>query len=106
MWKASPVSRSCQVHVSNLLLYLRTKVLRSALTNGHEWIFLLIKFNENYDGASYKQSTVVQFGTMQSPDGQMMIPGPWPDLIAAILSHWVSLMLICRLNCWMTGMQD
>jgi len=76
-----------------MLLDLRKKVLRGVLTNGRAWIFLIIKFNDNYEGASYKQSFVVQLRTAENIDGQ--IPGPWPDLIAGILSHWVSLMLIC-----------
>ena len=71
--------------------YLRKKILRGALTNGRDWIFLLIKLNDDYDGASYKQSGVVQFNITKSLDGKLVIPGPWPDLIAAILSHWVSL---------------
>ena len=69
----------------------RKKVIRGALTNGHDWVFLLIKLNNDYDGASYKQSEAVQLITTKSGDGQPVVPGPWPDLIAAILSHWVSL---------------
>jgi hypothetical protein len=97
VWKASPVSRSCQLLGScfQLLVYLRKKVLRGALTNGRDWIFLLIKLTDDYDWAFYKQSGMVQLRTAEDLDGQLMIPGPWPDLIAAILSHWVSLMLIC-----------
>jgi len=79
-----------------LLLCLRKKVLRGALTNGRDWIFLLIKFNNDYDGAFYMQSEVLQFQTVKNFDGKLVIPGPWPDLIAAILSHWVSLMLNMR----------
>jgi hypothetical protein len=65
------------------------------LTNGRDWIFLLIKFTDDYDGAFYKQSVMVQLKTAEDPDGQLVIPGPSPDLIAAILLHWVSLMLVC-----------
>ena len=57
-----------------------------------DWIFLLINLNDDYDGASNKLSDVVQFRTMESLDGQLVISGPWPDLITAILSHWVSSM--------------
>ena len=31
-------------------------------------------------------------------DGPLEIPGPWPDLIAAILADWVSLLLICAIE--------
>ena len=63
-----------------------------------DWIFLLISLNDDYDGASYKLSGAVQ-KTMESLDGQLVISGPRPDLITAILSHWISLMSICGLNC-------
>jgi len=68
--------------------FLQKKVLRGALTNGRNWIFLLVKFNDNYDGASYKQSSIVQLEQRRSIDGQVVIPKPWPDLIAAILVDW------------------
>jgi hypothetical protein len=54
-----------------LLLHLR---IRGALTNGRDWIFLLIKLNDDYDGAFYKQSD-------NSLDGRLVISEPWPDLI-------------------------
>lgn len=69
--------------------FLQKKILRGALTNGRDWIFLLIKLDDDYDGASYQQSAVVQLRTTESLDGQLVISGPWPDLIAAILSHWI-----------------
>jgi hypothetical protein len=78
-----------------LPFHLSKKVLRGALTNGRDWIFLLINLNDDYDGALYKQSDMVQLRTMKSLDGRLVIPAPWPDLIAAILSHWVRLMLVC-----------
>ncbi|KAF8259133.1 hypothetical protein EI94DRAFT_1752402 [Lactarius quietus] len=58
----------------------RKKVLRAALTNGHEWIFLLIKLNDNYEGATFKQSAKVHLYPAESP---------WPDVIAGILLHWI-----------------
>lgn len=79
-------------------LYLRKKVLRGALTNGRDWIFLLITLTDDYDGASYKQSAVVRLRTTESLDGQLVNPGPWPDLIAAILSYWVSSIQICAIE--------
>lgn len=85
------------MNISDVVLYLRKKVLRGALTNGRDWIFLLIKLNDDYDGASYKQSSVIQLRTAESLSGQLAITEPWPDLIAAILSHWVSWILISKL---------
>ena len=68
-----------------------------------DWIFLFVKLNNNYDRASYKQSSVVNFSsymqssigqlrTIESPIGQVVISKPWPDLIAGILVFWVSLL--------------
>jgi len=103
------------VRVPNVLQYLRKKVLHGALTNGRDWIFLLVKFNDNYDGAFYKQSFVVKYYTQppvglsrttESPDRQVVIPKPWPDLIAGILVYWVSLMLICKIELLINWMLD
>ena len=70
-----------------VILYLRKKVLRGALTNGHEWIFLILQLND--DGASYKYSQKVQLTAHGSQSVYQ------PDLIAGILAYWVSLMLMC-----------
>ena len=47
-----------------------------------------MKFNDNYDGAGYQQSQPVEYGTVASFDDGMVVSKPWPDLIAAISSHW------------------
>jgi len=77
----------CEMYACGKLL--QKQVVRGVLTNGHDWVFLLIKPNISYDGASYKQSAVIQLQTTENHDGQLVIPGPWPDLIAAILLHWI-----------------
>ncbi|KAH7910224.1 hypothetical protein BJ138DRAFT_1009256 [Hygrophoropsis aurantiaca] len=77
----------CEMYACGTLL--EKNVLRGALTNGHDWIFLLIELNDDYDGASYKQSDVIQLETTKRLDGSLEIHRPWPDLIAAILSHWI-----------------
>ena len=86
------------MNVSDVVLYLRKKVLCGALTNGRDWIFLLIKLNDDYNGASYKQSSVIQLRTAESLSGQLAITEPWPDLIVAILLHWVSWILISMIK--------
>jgi hypothetical protein len=88
------------MHAPNVLQYHRKKVLCGALTNGHYWIFLLVKVNNNYDGASYKHSSVVQLTTSGSQ------PSFQPDLIAGILAYWVSLMLICKIELLIDWMLD
>lgn len=69
--------------------YLQKKVIRGALTNGREWIFIFIKFNDDYDGASCQRSSIVKFDTMSDSNGRLVIIGSWPDIIAAILLHWI-----------------
>jgi hypothetical protein len=94
------------VHVPNVLQYLRKKVLCGALTNGHDWIFLLVKLDNNYDGASYKQFCVVWLRTIESLNGQVVILKLWPNLIAGILVYWVSLMLIYMIELLIDWMLD
>ncbi|KDR80138.1 hypothetical protein GALMADRAFT_242390 [Galerina marginata CBS 339.88] len=78
---------------------LQRKFLRGALTNGREWIFLLIKFNDDYEGASYMQSALIEFRSLRDFDGRVEAATPWPDVIAAILSDWASFILICMTIC-------
>ena len=65
--------------------FLRKKVVRGALTNGHDWIFLLVMLSNDYEGASFKQSDRI------CQEARQNWQVSWPDLIAAILLHWVSL---------------
>lgn len=67
------------------------------ITNGHEWIFILMKLNEGYDGASYDNSPVVKLRIIESDD-QTAFVAPWPNLIAAILAHWVCLIRSIRFD--------
>jgi hypothetical protein len=48
-----------------------------------------MKFNDNFDGAVYQESKVIRFSPTDLPDDQIAIDKPWPDVIAAILLHWV-----------------
>lgn len=76
-----------------MLRYLSKKFIRGALTNGHKWIFLLVKLNN--DGAFYHQSVPVQFETNQSQIiDQRVMSKELLDVIAGILVYWVSLTLI------------
>ncbi|KAH9163831.1 hypothetical protein EDB89DRAFT_2143801 [Lactarius sanguifluus] len=56
--------------------------LRGALTNGLEWIFLVITRNLDSNGARYKRSVPVMFDPPQ-------IGNIWSNLVAGILLHWV-----------------
>ena len=94
MWQDSSVSRYCQLLASQFKCagFLRYKVVCGALTNGHDWMFLIVKLNDGYDGASYKRSDKIHLKALPSLDFQE-VPSSWvpsPDLIPAILLHWVS----------------
>jgi hypothetical protein len=84
-----------------VLLVFRKKILRGAVTNGHEWIFLLIKINDNYEGASYMPAPLLSIKCSMSLYGEVAFFKPWPDLIAAILLHWVCF-LMDMMNYWLT----
>ena len=72
-----------------MFLVLRKKVLRGAVTNGHQWIFILIKINDNYEGASFMDSQIIEIAASLSPDGQGTVDQSLADLLSAILLHWV-----------------
>ncbi|KAG1800027.1 hypothetical protein EV424DRAFT_1438853 [Suillus variegatus] len=69
--------------------FFEQKVIRGALVNGSDWIFILMTLNDNYDGASYKQSVALSMDPYHTPNHQLVNPELWPDLIAAILAHWI-----------------
>ncbi|KAI9461004.1 hypothetical protein BJY52DRAFT_1117518, partial [Lactarius psammicola] len=59
--------------------------LRGALTNEREWILLVIMLDSNGHGAKYRHSLPVN-----PPESR----GAWPNLVAGILLHWVSVGLL------------
>ncbi|TDL20109.1 hypothetical protein BD410DRAFT_841469 [Rickenella mellea] len=77
----------CRMYECGKLL--QKSVVRGALTNGRDWIFLLVNISDDYDSASYRKSDAVELQTTRSPDGQLRIDKPWPDFIAAILLYWI-----------------
>lgn len=68
---------------SNPLLHPRKNILRGALTDGHAWIFIILVLNSDGNGAKYRSSLPIYVGHPH-------VIKPWPDVVAAILSHWVS----------------
>ncbi|KAH9005735.1 hypothetical protein EDB86DRAFT_2795562, partial [Lactarius hatsudake] len=65
--------------------HLRTYTLRGALTDGHSWIFIIIKLNSDGNGARYRSSTPIRFQKGQS----LQLQPPWPDVLTGILLHWI-----------------
>ncbi len=67
----------------------RQNTFRGALTNGLEWVFIILYLNDNGNGATYKYSNSVKINVVSEPFGPERIKGHAPDVIAGILSYWV-----------------
>jgi len=65
----------------------RKKVIRGALSNGYEWVFLILELDENGKGGNYRTSRPTVIGSGYSYLDR--IENPWPDVVAGILAHWV-----------------
>ncbi|KAE9401731.1 hypothetical protein BT96DRAFT_974660 [Gymnopus androsaceus JB14] len=79
----------CQLYASSKQI--RKDTVRGALTNGHEWMFIIFSLNKDGNGASYKLSTLIQYTVINdSLDGygDLKPVQPWPDIIAGILLDW------------------
>ncbi|KAF8723412.1 hypothetical protein AX14_009327 [Amanita brunnescens Koide BX004] len=61
------------------------RIIRGALTNGHEWIFFILKLDEGGNGGKYSQSTVIKL--MQRGESEVSHEGS--SLIAAIIADWI-----------------
>ena len=70
--------------------------IRGALTNGYEWLFLILNINSNGKGGSYRISDRSYSAAPQEAGINMVIPDMPPDMIAGILASWV-----CHQLLWM-----
>ncbi|KAF9643708.1 hypothetical protein BDM02DRAFT_1362680 [Thelephora ganbajun] len=67
--------------------YLKEGIIRGALTDGHNWIFLILYLNEDGIGGTYMQSPPIK---MQASDNYpYYVLSPGPDIVAGILAHWM-----------------
>jgi len=64
---------------------LRKRTIRGALTNGLEWIFILLKIND--EGAEYWRSRKLTLMTIQPPFIEQ-ISKLMCDTVAGIIAHW------------------
>jgi hypothetical protein len=82
----------CSIHHLNraqLMLFDRCQHLRGGLSNGLEWIFILVSVNQHDDGATYQLTRKLVIDTVR--DGIFRkVHGQGPDEISGILAHWVS----------------
>ncbi len=72
---------------SILICCSRIDTLRGVLTDGHSWIFIIIMLNPNGNGAKFRCSSPIEFQWGMPSE---IIVKPWPDVLAGILLHWVS----------------
>ena len=77
----------------------RKRNLRGALTNGHEWTFLILYLNEDGNGGTYSESPTIKIQVSNSYPYRVLSPGP--DIVAGILTYWVccrSFFFLCALT--------
>lgn len=65
--------------------HLERRIIRGALTNGHEWIFFFLRLNEGGSGGEYFQSK----GINLMRGGETGISREDSSLIAAIIADWI-----------------
>ena len=54
--------------IIDLLFHLRKKVIHGVLANGHEWMFLLVKLNDDGNGAPYRKSVIMNLWFKTNPE--------------------------------------
>ena len=69
----------------------RKRILRGALTKGHECIFLIVYLNENGHGGTYSISPTINIYASDKYPYHVLSPGP--DIVAGILAYWVCCIL-------------
>ena len=67
--------------------------MRGALTNGYEWLFMVLTVNPDGKGASYKASVHSYSAAPSYFGGKKVVPEDQADMIAGVLAFWVG----CRL---------
>ena len=60
------------------------------MTDGHNWIFLVLKMDSNGDGAIYAQSLQRTRLMTVVPPGDEEVSRTMCDVIAGIIGYWVS----------------
>lgn len=64
-------------------------IIRGAVTDGHNWIFLVLKMDPNGDGAIYAQSLQRTRLMTVVPPGDEEISRTMCDVIAGIIGYWI-----------------
>jgi len=72
-----------------LARYLEKTTIRGALTNGHQWRFIILHLNEGGSGGTYSESPVIEMRAVKKRY-RYRVPSPEPDIIAGVLAHWTA----------------
>ena len=91
----------CVIHLRLSQSPPRGNIILGAVSNGLRWKFITLHLNENGKGGGYKVSPTV---TIESePKYPFHVISPRPDIVAAILAHWVRHFLLSQW-CMLTNM--
>ena len=74
-------------------------ILRGALTNGHECIFLIFYLDKDGIGGTYAKSPIIKIQVGDSYP--YCVLSPVPDIVAGILAYWICVTL-SFLSCALT----
>ncbi|KAF9784373.1 hypothetical protein BJ322DRAFT_844894 [Thelephora terrestris] len=92
--EAKPGSSTLAQHVPRAVAemyasakYLNKGILRGALTNGHEWIFLIFYLDKDGIGGTYTTTPIIKIQVNDSYPFCILSPGP--DIVAGILAYWI-----------------
>ena len=84
------VSWSARLNPSRLShKILRKAFIRGALTDGKDWIFIIVKMNPDGDGGAYARSKELSLITPVFPDGKE-ISRTMCSVIVGIIAHWAN----------------
>ena len=72
------------------------KIIRGVISDGYQWVFIILHLNENGKGGGYWITDETPIGSAY--DYLECIESPKPDIVAGILAHWV-----CRYSIFFSG---
>jgi hypothetical protein len=62
-------------------------ILRGAVTNGREWVFLIFYLDKDGIGGTFVKSPIIEIRASNSYPYHILPPGP--DIVAGIVTYWV-----------------
>ncbi|KAN0128028.1 hypothetical protein V8E53_013051 [Lactarius tabidus] len=67
--------------------YLNKGILRGAVTNGCEWVFLIFYLDKDGIGGTFVKSPIIEIRASNSYPYHILPPGP--DIVAGIVTYWM-----------------